>query len=486
MIMRELVPVILLLILQGQALEVIKALEHPQGGEDYCLAEDSNPFVLCGSKTPYVFARGENLNPGELVPEGCTPQKVWLLARHGTRYPGNGDILAMQLNLPQLQEKVIQAQQDGTGSLCAEDIVELSKWQLGQINITWNSILAPEGEHELKNLGMSYKALLPELLNLPFDNKTYQFSDTSDTDFKKSAHSLPLVSGLKGNDRDDTTCAAASPSNFILLNKNRCYRYGNCQQQNATTTMANGTFYDGPEMQGVVASVSSRLGFDVSFVDVEVIYDACRYYKAWEPTLPSAWCAAFTPDDLKILEFWQDLKYYYEDGYGHEINYKIACPLVKDLIHHFRSVTEDGDTTKGVFYFSHSEALIKMMTRLGLHHDDTPLTHSSIDPDRLWRSSLHAPFGTNVAFTLSSCSNGGWWVSLAESETPTAIPGCSGGTAGCSWEEFLQVLGPFEDCPFEDMCKLEGCLHSWESISCAVDSIQSSLQSIFASISKLR
>jgi len=40
----------------------------------------------------------------------------------------------------------------------------------------------------------------------------------------------------------------------------------------------------------------------------------------------------------QILEFREDLEYYYEDGYGFPINYEQACPPVKDLYDQFKSV----------------------------------------------------------------------------------------------------------------------------------------------------
>lgn len=50
---------------------------------------------------------------------------------------------------------------------------------------------------------------------------------------------------------------------------------------------------------------------------------------------PSAWCAAFTKEHLKILEYAEDLKYYYNDGYGHEMNAKLGCPPLKDMFQRF-------------------------------------------------------------------------------------------------------------------------------------------------------
>lgn len=44
---------------------------------------------------------------------------------------------------------------------------------------------------------------------------------------------------------------------------------------------------------------------------------------------------AFTQNQVKILEYLEDLKYYYKTGYGLDINTKIGCPPIKDMIEKF-------------------------------------------------------------------------------------------------------------------------------------------------------
>ncbi len=90
-----------------------------------------------------------------------------------------------------------------------------------------------------------------------------------------------------------------------------------------------------------------------------LIYDICRYQKAWYLEQISPWCAAFTSENLKVLkrqmlsmnridsltlfnfffkvlEYGEDLETYHKQGYGHELNYHQACPLVEDLVTRIR------------------------------------------------------------------------------------------------------------------------------------------------------
>ena len=45
----------------------------------------------------------------------------------------------------------------------------------------------------------------------------------------------------------------------------------------------------------------------------------------------SPWCALFSQDNLKILEFNDDLVFYQIGGYGHDINWKMTKPLFTEL-----------------------------------------------------------------------------------------------------------------------------------------------------------
>jgi len=72
------------------------------------------------------------------------------------------------------------------------------------------------------------------------------------------------------------------------------------------------------------------------FLDlIDAMYDACRYQKAWSVTELSPWCAVFSKDELRILEYREDLDYYYKAGYGRDINTRLGCPLLHDMMRHF-------------------------------------------------------------------------------------------------------------------------------------------------------
>ena len=69
---------------------------------------------------------------------------------------------------------------------------------------------------------------------------------------------------------------------------------------------------------------------------MNTIYDMCRFEKAWRIEKVSTWCAAFSKKELQILEYREDLDYYYYTGPGREINSKLGCPPMKNMFEHFR------------------------------------------------------------------------------------------------------------------------------------------------------
>ena len=69
---------------------------------------------------------------------------------------------------------------------------------------------------------------------------------------------------------------------------------------------------------------------------VNDIYEMCKFDKAWKVENISPWCAAFSKDELRVLEYLEDLNYYYFSGPGCDINTKIGCPMIKELFKHFQ------------------------------------------------------------------------------------------------------------------------------------------------------
>ncbi|EFX64111.1 hypothetical protein DAPPUDRAFT_327766 [Daphnia pulex] len=175
-----------------------------------------------------------------------------------------------------------------------------------------------------------------------------------------------------------------------------------------------------------------------------------RFDKAWRPKDLSPWWAVFNEDDLQILEYREDLEYFYEDGYGYQINYEQACaPLKKNIFENF-SVSQP----KGFFYFTHSGTILKVLARIGLYKDKVRPTHSNRleQMNRAWRTSRIDPFASNIAFVLFKCADD-YRVTAFIQERPVRLPGCSDDF--CHFREFVDQYGSLvSKCSIDDICRV--------------------------------
>lgn len=116
-----------------------------------------------------------------------------------------------------------------------------------------------------------------------------------------------------------------------------------------------------------------------------------------------------TNHHANILEYVEDLKYYYKTGPGGRNNDNVHCFTVSDLIAHM----EADEGPKVVAYFTHASAIQLFLTSLGLVRDSEALRGDNFDQmrKRNWRTSTISPFAANLAAVRYKCDN-------AAKETP--------------------------------------------------------------------
>ena len=79
----------------------------------------------------------------------------------------------------------------------------------------------------------------------------------------------------------------------------------------------------------------------------------------------SPWCAIFSEENFQVLEYSDDLIFYYKDGYGHDINWKMTSPLVRELESRLSGLVAGTNEKKVFIYLSHSEATNTLLPVLG-------------------------------------------------------------------------------------------------------------------------
>ena len=178
-------------------------------------------------------------------------------------------------------------------------------------------------------------------------------------------------------------------------------------------------------MRTIRENVSKRIGFRnkvLSYKELKMIYRGCSFGLAIHND--ETWCKLFTDDELKSLEYFEDLDDFYCDAYGRNINTKAPSVLIKDLVDKINQ-TISGDNhqqEKTTFLrFSHAGSIKQLVSHLGLfttfthRFDQNSYLGKSCAPDAQqsseagfsdysWRSSLIAPFSAHFDFVLYKCS----------------------------------------------------------------------------------
>lgn len=125
----------------------------------------------------------------------------------------------------------------------------------------------------------------------------------------------------------------------------------------------------------------------------------CRYtWSGFEGKSP--WCALFTTEDLRVLEYIEDLESYYMYGYGVPANELLGRLPVVDLLQTFYDVTKEGEKTF-VAHFTDTATMNTVCTALGLFKDEIPLSVTKKNAKRKWRNSKISAFSTNLIAVLN-------------------------------------------------------------------------------------
>ena len=60
-------------------------------------------------------------------------------------------------------------------------------------------------------------------------------------------------------------------------------------------------------------------------------FNEYRFETAWTLNKISPWCNLFSPSDLEVFEYKEDLQYYYSEGYAKSVTTDMTQPLWSDL-----------------------------------------------------------------------------------------------------------------------------------------------------------
>nr|XP_034832259.1 multiple inositol polyphosphate phosphatase 1-like [Maniola hyperantus] len=410
-------------------------------------------YDMFGTATPYDTVRGDLRD--QIENDGCEVLSIWSLHRHGNRNPSadvTRDISALQINITRLlHDPSVHLRHRNN---CAQDTDDLMKWRWNSTLDNSASFLTGVGYEEVYALGrrmqIQYQNFLKSVEKVYFRASNQQRTITS------------LMAFVLGMTDGTPSLANLSMGIHPPLERDDVLRpYENCQLYQ--DEVVNGQLladelaaYDtSPEFLAIRDELVSKLPVDYQLTPTEVftMYQLCRFDRTWSEKLRSPWCAPFSIKHLMILEYRDDVRHYYRNGYGSWVNLKLGALPLKDLYENFVNAI-DGKKTL-VSYFAHDTMLDMVFCALGLYKDRAPLRGSDIDPSwRIWRTSEFSPFASNFIAVLSRCEESGeptLRVRLFINEKPTPL--CP--EEGCTWQQFLDIFQVFSE------ANLDFCAKEW-------------------------
>ncbi|CAH1644365.1 unnamed protein product [Spodoptera littoralis] len=406
-------------------------------------------YKYFSSKTPYEIVRGD-IRDSIVKQEGCETISVWSMLRHGKRNPSQRYSEDIQFILKNYKDYIVSSYEIGNSSLCAQDVENIKNWKIETSMLDEPNELSNEGYRELLNIGRRIKETFPELMSNLQENE-YKFTPGFGTRFEESAKAF--IEGL--NEHKLVITKIYGDYTFVAP-YSTCGKYQVDIRNNRNIYHEAEVYEMTEEYLNMRERVANNLGFNFipSNDNITAMYDLCRY--SWNGLLhkPSPWCAVFTTEDLKILEYVGDLRHYYRNSYGAIKFSNVLGKLpMTDLFRNFE-LAKRGNGKKIVSYFTHATMMDMLAVVLNLYKDPTPLMGSHRNVDRRYRSSFLSTFGSNLIAVLNRCRkahNYDYSVSLYWNEKPlTEI--CNKGT--CSWQEFEDIFKPFLNAT-DDVCEFK-------------------------------
>lgn len=278
-------------------------------------------------------------------------------------------------------------------------------FNLYALNYTINFVYThTQGWNDLKNLGENYRKIFPSLFDVNYSKRNYLFRHSKEKCTRFSYYAF--VEGLFGDLAHFHIKPPIVPEIDLLLTPHQnCDASKNNSDQFDDVNAEPWKFEESQDFQQMIRDVSFRLGFTelLELSTIKKIWNMCGYeqsWNGWEKSSP--WCAAFTPFHFKILNYREDIVFYYKKSYGSPINIKITCKTVVDMLTHLT----DDNSYKVVAYFVHSTLLQLFLTAINAFKDE-PLYYNNFNErhNRTFKSSESVSLAANFAAIKYQCDH---------------------------------------------------------------------------------
>ncbi|CAF3331496.1 unnamed protein product [Rotaria socialis] len=409
------------------------------------------------SISPYFESISDGLNPDP--PQGCKVNKAVYLVRHGSIYVNDNDyFLTIEPFLQRLKNSSYYV--DFSNST---ELAFLTHWTSYILNSKEQiEKLAKLGFVESFNFGARLAHRYPHLLPVKKD-ASFKVWGSSANRTLRSAEALfaglyaghetigNVVSILEGRDQGANT----------LTPRRTCPIFNTSHAFKLSDEWLK--YYTVP----IIARLNAKgSGFQFTPKDVLAMQELCGYETIIRGS--SAFCEIFTSEEWLSFEYYEDIKYYYELGYGNTKSVSLGMPWVVAT----GNLLNQTDVNDQHLYISivHRQMPPFVVTALGLYNDSeytspTNINHTlplnEINNRRAWKTSRFLTFMGNIALERLDCASAaytGSFVRVLVNSAPEPLPGCrSGPSFSCPLKQYMDYVKRRSDSyeAFTKACGLE-------------------------------
>ncbi|KAF3433356.1 hypothetical protein FNV43_RR24458 [Rhamnella rubrinervis] len=408
------------------------------------------------------------------IPNGCTPIHLNLVARHGTRSPTKKRIKELN-NLTDRLEVLLKDAEERKISL-QKVPVWFHKWRSPWEGKVKGGELIRIGEDELYDLGNRIREKFSDLFNDDYHPDVYTIKATQVPRASASAvaFGMGLFSGRgtlgPGCHRAFSVSSESRASDIFLRFFECCENYKDFRKhQEPFVNKLKEPIFD-----EITSALVRRYGLNFTRQDTSSLWFLCKQEASLLDITDQA-CSLFSPSEVALLEWTDDLEVFILKGYGKSLNYRMGVPLLEDVVqsmeHAIQAKEENhppGSYEKARLRFAHAETVVPFSCLLGLFLEksefqqiqrEQPLQLPPKPPQkRKWRGSTVAPFAGNNMLVLYSCpanTSNKYFVQVLHNEHPIPMPGC-GGSNFCPFEEFKEkIVAPHLKHDYTTVCNVK-------------------------------
>ncbi|KAI9478451.1 MAG: histidine phosphatase superfamily [Benjaminiella poitrasii] len=382
-------------------------------------------------------------------------EQYQLIKRHGTRYPGDDDIEAINNLLIQL-------------NTTTSNLTDWVRDYDSQYLPNRAGLLDTNGQTEHYTHGQRFAKSYPDIIDYSISGDTAQFVAYSSWSARasQSGHAF-LVGAFEDEGKLGKENLMAIPTFSYPKDKDTMIAFHKpCDRwQNDIGDITDAYVAPLKElyMQPIADRLTTDLGINITTTNVTDMFSACGFEVTMHDTADT-FCKMFTKDDVLKLEYYDDLKHWKKLSYGVEdLNGGMACNLAKNIVENIDTAVNASragtDFARLDLKFGHDETLLPLRTFFGLYKDNTTLAWNStqaVIDNRQFRLSNFSYFANNLAFEVLTLKNAttdpnkGYYVRVLDNEQPIVFPGCN--YEVCPYEQFRSAVEPLLVCDYDKVC----------------------------------